>query len=116
MDDCLFCRIVRGEIPSTRVYEDDTFIAIHDIHPVAPVHLLLIPRRHFTDVLDIGRSPDGPAIAAALTRALPAVAAAAGLPDGGFRLVSNCGASAGQTILHFHCHLIGGRNLGERLL
>jgi histidine triad (HIT) family protein len=116
MDDCIFCRIVRGEIPSPRVYEDDTLIAIHDIHPVAPVHLLLIPKRHFKDLLDLGGDPEGPAAAAAMARALPAVARAAGLPDGGFRLISNCGSEAGQTVMHLHWHLLGGRDFGEKLL
>jgi histidine triad (HIT) family protein len=116
MDDCIFCRIVRGEIPSPRLYEDDDLIVIRDIQPVAPVHVLLIPKRHYADLLEQGRAPEGPAVAAAVARAIPAVAAAAGLPEGGFRLVTNCGPSAGQTVMHLHHHLIGGRDLGPRLL
>jgi len=116
MDDCIFCRIVEGGIPSSRLYEDDDLIAIRDIHPAAPVHVLLIPKRHYRDLLDLGRAPEGPAVAAAVARALPTVAAAAGLPEGGFRLLSNCGAEAGQTVMHLHYHLLGGRTLGERLL
>ncbi len=116
MEDCLFCRIVRGEIPSDRVYEDEDFIVFHDIHPVAPVHVLLVPKRHFADVLDLGRGSEGPAVAAALARALPSVAAAVGLPDGGFRLLTNCGEEAGQTVLHLHWHLLGGKTLGPRIL
>jgi histidine triad (HIT) family protein len=116
MDECIFCRIVRGEIPSTRVYEDGMFIAFHDIHPVAPVHVLVVPKIHFIDVLQLGRDPNGPAVAAALACALPKIAAAVGLPDGGFRFLTNCGAEAGQTVLHLHWHLIGGRPLGPKLL
>ena len=116
MDGCIFCRIQKGEIPSEKVYEDETFLVIRDIHPAAPVHLLLIPRRHFRDVLEMGHDPEGPAVAAAMARALPAVAEAAGLPLGGFRILTNCGPEAGQTVMHLHYHLLGGRVLGERLL
>ncbi len=116
MDDCIFCRIVRGEIPSPRVYEDDDLIAIHDIHPAAPVHVLIVPKRHFRDLMDLGSDPEGPAVAAAVARALPLVAKAAGLSGRGFRLLSNCGAEAGQTVMHLHYHLLGGRPLGEKLL
>ena len=105
--DCLFCRIVAGEIPSDRVHEDDLVIAIRDIAPRAPTHILLIPRRHIA----LGGGPDRGrrpllgrlfAVAAELARA-------AGIADAGYRLVSNVGRWGGQTVDHLHVHLMGGR-------
>lgn len=116
MDNCLFCRIVRGEIPSTRVYEDDQVIAFADLHPVAPVHLLIVPRRHFDDLNAMAESPEGAGAIAAVLKAAPQIAGQAGVRDSGYRLINNCGADAGQTIRHVHFHLIGGTRMGERLL
>jgi len=105
--DCLFCRIVADEIPSTRVFEDDQIIAIRDIAPRAPTHILLIPRRHLASALDLTEA-DSPlvgrlfAIAADLARS-------EGIADGGYRLVSNVGRWGGQSVDHLHIHLMGGR-------
>jgi histidine triad (HIT) family protein len=105
---CLFCRIVAGEIPSTREYEDDITIAIRDIAPRAPTHLLIIPRRHIPSALDLTEA-DGPllgrmfAVAADLARAL-------GIAAAGYRLVSNVGTWGGQSVDHLHVHLMGGRS------
>jgi histidine triad (HIT) family protein len=105
--DCLFCRIVADEIPSTRVFEDDQLIAIRDIAPRAPTHILLIPRRHIASALDLTEA-DSPlvghlfAVAADLARS-------EGIADGGYRLVSNVGQWGGQSVDHLHIHLMGGR-------
>ena len=105
--DCLFCRIVAGEVPSTRVHDDDQVIAIRDIAPRAPTHILLMPRRHIPSAADLVET-DGPllghlfAVAADLARS-------EGIADGGYRLVSNIGRWAGQTVDHLHFHLMGGR-------
>ena len=103
--DCLFCRIVAGEIPSDRVHEDEEVIVFRDINPAAPTHVLAIPRRHIasSDELSDG---DG-ALLAALFAALRRVAADAGLRD--YRIVTNVGAGAGQSVFHLHLHLLGGR-------
>ena len=111
MDDCIFCKIAQHEIPSTVVYEDDLVIAFDDLNPQAPVHTLVIPKAHYTDLID-----DVPAeVLGAMAHAVKEVAQAKGL-DGGFRVISNKGADAGQTVGHFHLHVLGGKTLGEGLL
>jgi diadenosine tetraphosphate (Ap4A) HIT family hydrolase len=106
--DCLFCRIIAGEVPSTRVHDDDQVIAIRDIAPRAPTHILLMPRRHIPSAADLVES-DGPllgrlfAVAAELARS-------EGIAEHGYRLVSNVGRWAGQTVDHLHVHLMGGRS------
>ena len=103
--DCLFCRIVAGEIPSDRVYEDTTVIVFRDINPRAPTHVLAIPRRHLASAADL-TDADGDLLAA-LFAALRTVAERAGLRD--YRIISNVGPEAGQSVLHLHFHLLGGR-------
>ncbi len=107
-DDCLFCKIVRGEIPCNKVYEDDGVIAFHDIHPVAPVHFMLVPKMHLVSLLEAEA-----AHAALLGRMLllvPKLARAQGLVNG-FRTVINSGKGGGQEIFHLHIHVIGGGNI-----
>lgn len=116
MEDCIFCKIIAGQIPADVVYEDDRVVAFRDIHPAAPVHLLIVPRIHVSDILDLATRADGLDIFGSVLRSLPAIAAAAGLDHRGFRLINNCGVEGGQTIAHVHFHLIGGRVLGEKLL
>jgi histidine triad (HIT) family protein len=105
--DCLFCRIVAGEIPAARVHEDDLVIAIRDIAPRAPTHILLMPRRHIASALeltDADASTTGRLFAAAAD-----IARAEGIADAGYRLVSNVGRWGGQSVDHLHLHLMGGR-------
>lgn len=116
MTDCIFCRIIRGEIPSQRVFENEVFVAFRDIHPAAPVHVLLVPKRHVPDLLSLRDDPEGAALMGALADVVPEVARLCGVDRTGFRLVANCGEDGGQTILHLHFHLLGGRAFGERLL
>lgn len=104
---CLFCRIVAGEVPSTRVHEDDLVIAIRDIAPQAPTHILLLPRTHIASAADL-TDADGPLLGRLFSVAA-ALARAEGIADAGYRLVSNIGDWGGQTVDHLHIHLVGGR-------
>ncbi len=106
--DCLFCKIVAGEIPSSKVYEDDQILAFRDIAPVAPVHVLFIPKAHIAGVREI--TADNAAVVAHIFTVIPQVAKELGITD--YRVVSNNGAQAGQTVHHLHIHLIGGATLG----
>ncbi|MFM2106573.1 MAG: Hit-like protein involved in cell-cycle regulation [Chloroflexota bacterium] len=110
MADCLFCRIIAGEIPSEKVHEDELVVAIRDVAPRAPVHVLLLPRTHVASAREVGDA-DG-AMLGRLFAVGARIAAAEGLTDRGYRLVTNVGADAGQSVGHLHVHLLGGRSLG----
>ena len=110
MTDCIFCRIARGEIPSTKVYEDDQVLAFRDLDPQAPEHVLVIPKKHLASVMDFTEE-DRDLAAHILTVVVPKIARELGVADSGFRLVTNTGADAGQTVGHLHFHLLGGRSL-----
>jgi histidine triad (HIT) family protein len=105
--DCLFCKIVRGEIPSTTVHEDDIVLAFRDIAPRSPTHILVIPKRHIASAADLTEE-DGPLLGR-LFAATAAIARQEGIVDDGYRLVSNVGRWGGQTVDHLHIHLMGGR-------
>ena len=105
---CLFCKIVAGEIPSTKVYEDDSILAFRDINPQAPTHILVIPKTHIASVAEI--TEDNSAVIAHIFSVIPTIAAAEGLTNG-YRVVSNCGPDAGQTVNHLHFHILGGKEL-----
>lgn len=105
--DCLFCRIVAGEIPSDRVFEDETVIVFRDINPKAPTHVLAIPRRHLDSVADLTVADSD--LLAALFRAMRRVARDGGLEA--YRIISNVGAESGQSVFHLHFHLLGGRTM-----
>ena len=110
MDDCLFCKIVAGEIPADIVYQDQDVIAFRDINPQAPQHFLFIPRRHIASMTDL-TPDDGPILASIYTTAVK-VARDLGLEkSGGYRFVTNVGPDAGQSVFHLHFHLLGGRKL-----
>lgn len=104
--DCLFCKIIGGEIPSNKVYEDDTVFAFRDIDPQAPVHILIVPKEHIASAKDINEGNS--AVVAHIFEVAAKIAKTEGLDDG-FRIVNNCGDSAGQTVKHLHFHLMGGR-------
>ena len=106
--DCLFCKIAAGEIPSNKVYEDELVLAFYDIAPVAPVHVLFIPKAHLAGVREV--TADNAAVVAHIFSVIPQVAAQLGVTD--YRIVSNNGADAGQTVQHLHFHLLAGRELG----
>ena len=107
--DCIFCKIAAGEIPSTKVYEDDTVVAFNDLDPQAPVHVLIIPKEHIASAAEINESNS--AVVAHIFEVAAKIAAEKGLKDG-FRIVNNCGDSAGQSVKHLHFHLMGGRQFG----
>ena len=111
--DCLFCKIASGEIPSTKVYEDDEVLAFRDIAPQAPVHVLVIPKKHISGWYEAKDESD--ALLAHLMRVAALVAEKEGLVEGGFRVVSNCGEDADQTVKHLHLHVLGGRKLSGEM-
>jgi len=108
MSNCLFCKIVRGEIPCRKVYEDDEVLAFHDINPVAPVHFMLIPKLHLASLADADESHA--ALLAKMLLLAPKLAKEQGLDDG-FRTVINTGSGGGQEVFHLHVHIIGGGNI-----
>ena len=113
MDNCLFCKIIAGEIPSTKVYEDEYVYAFRDINPQAPVHILVVPKEHIAcaDEVDAGNS----VYVAKCYEAIAKIAKAEGLTSG-YRVINNCGEDGGQTVMHLHFHLLGGVKLGEKMI
>ena len=108
MEKCLFCKIAAGEIPSTKVYEDENILAFRDIAPQAPTHILVIPKCHIASVAEI--TAENADIVAHIFSVIPKIAKAEGL-EKGYRVVSNCGPDAGQTVFHLHFHILGGKEL-----
>ena len=110
--DCLFCKIIAGDIPSTKVYEDDLVYAFRDINPQAPTHILVIPKAHIDSVNGI--DAENSAVVAHIFEVIPKIAAMEELTDG-YRVVSNCGPDAGQTVFHLHFHILGGKELALQM-
>ena len=108
MKDCIFCKIIAGEIPSEKVYEDEAILGFRDINPAAPLHVLFIPKKHFANLGEA--SPEDQALLGKMLLLVGREAAKLGLAEG-YRVVSNCGESAGQSVDHFHLHLLGGREM-----
>ena len=104
--NCLFCRIIAGEIPSTKVYEDENVLAFRDLDPQAPVHILLIPKKHFDSILEAD-----PETVGMLTEVAKKLAVEEGIAENGFRIVINTGDEGGQSVKHLHMHLLGGRSM-----
>ena len=107
--DCIFCSIIKGDIPSAKVYEDDTVYAFKDINPMAPVHVLIVPKEHIASVNEINENNS--AVVAHIFEVAAKLAKELGVDKDGYRVVSNCGAYAGQTVFHLHFHLLGGKKL-----
>jgi histidine triad (HIT) family protein len=107
--DCLFCRIVRREIPASIVFEDERLIAFRDINPQAPMHVLIVPKRHIASLNELAPADD--AIVGEMVRRASALARENGHADRGYRTVFNCNADAGQTVFHIHLHVLGGRSM-----
>ena len=107
MADCLFCKIIAGEIPGTIVHDSERIVAFKDIPPRAPTHVLVVPRRHIASLNDLGAGDD--ALVGEMVRTAASIAKENGHAEGGYRTVFNCNADAGQTVFHIHLHLLGGR-------
>ena len=108
MSNCLFCKIIAGEIPSTKVYEDETVYAFRDINPQAPTHVLVVPKAHMEDTNDV--TAENSAVVAHIFEVIPQIAKQEGLVNG-YRVASNCGSDAGQTVQHLHFHILGGKKM-----
>ena len=111
-NDCLFCAIIDGEIPSTKVFEDELCFAFRDINPQAPTHVLVVPKEHIPSVDGVNASNSS--VVAHIFEVIPQIAAAEGL-TGGYRVVSNCGDDAGQTVHHLHFHILGGKRMEDKM-
>ncbi len=109
MDNCIFCNIIQGKIPSQKVYEDDQDFAFKDINPEAPAHVLIIPKKHIESINELDE--DNAQVIGHIYVAAKKIAKELGIAESGYRVVANCGRDAGQTVFHIHFHLLGGRNL-----
>ncbi|MBR2571962.1 MAG: histidine triad nucleotide-binding protein [Clostridia bacterium] len=114
MENCIFCKIAAGEIPAAVVYEDEDALAFKDVNPQAPVHVLLVPKKHVRDVLDCAEN--APELLGKLSVLTAKVARDQGLSENGFRLVSNCGEDARQSVKHFHIHILGGKTMADGMV
>lgn len=110
--DCLFCKIINGDIPSSKVYEDELIFAFRDIAPQAPVHVLVIPKEHLDSADDINEANS--AVIARIFEKIPEIAKAEGITNG-YRIISNCGADAAQSVKHLHFHILGGKPMTEKM-
>lgn len=108
--DCIFCKIVKGELPSKKVYENEHVLAFHDIQPAAPVHVLIIPKKHISSMNEAG--PEDREALGEVLLAARKVAQDLGVAESGYRLINNCGPDGGQVVYHVHVHLLGGEKLG----
>lgn len=114
MENCIFCKIVKGEIPSEKVYEDEKVLAFKDINPAAPIHVLIIPKEHFKNVLDVKEENKG--VISDIFQAINKVAKQLGIEEDGFRVITNCGKDAGQEVMHLHFHLLAGGKMGPKII
>ena len=114
MNDCIFCKIINKEIPSDIVYEDDEIIAFNDISPVAPIHILVIPKKHISSAIDINEENEK--IIGKIFLVINKIAKEKGFDKDGFRIINNCGNNGGQEVMHLHFHVIGGTKLGSKIV
>lgn len=114
MDNCLFCKIVKGEISSQKVYEDEDVLAFKDIHPAAPVHILVIPKKHISCLTSMQKGDEE--LIAKIFVAINKIAEEQGFKEQGFRVINNCGLNGGQEVMHIHFHVLGGKQLGPKIV
>ena len=114
MEDCLFCKIIKGEIPSTKVYEDEFVYAFKDINPAAPIHILVIPKKHITSLVEI--NDDDKEFIWKIHEAINKIARDQGFIKDGYRVIVNCGKNAGQEVMHLHYHLLAGEKFGDKIV
>jgi len=113
MNNCIFCKIIKKEIPSTIVYEDDDILAFRDINPVAPVHILVIPKKHIESVIELKEEDEK--VVGKIYTVINKIAKQENINENGFRIVVNCGEDGGQEVKHLHFHIIGGKKLGTKI-
>lgn len=113
-DNCIFCKIIRGEIPADVVYEDEEIIAFHDIHPAAPVHVLVIPKKHIPNLTCLEKEDER--VIGKIYTVINQIAAREKIAQRGFRVIVNCGEDGGQEVGHLHFHILGGKKLGEKIV
>ena len=114
MEDCLFCKIIKGEIPSTKVYEDEDILAFNDINPAAPIHVLVIPKKHIASLADMEEVDQK--IISKIYKVINEIAEKQGFKEKGYRVIVNCGKDGGQEVGHLHFHLLAGKQLGEKIV
>ena len=114
MENCIFCKIIKGEIPSEKVYEDDEILAFKDINPAAPIHILVIPKKHIKSLLDLEETDYE--LVAKIQKVINTLAKQLKIEEEGFRVIVNCGKDAGQGVMHLHYHLLAGRKLGSKII
>ena len=114
MEDCIFCKIINGEIPSNKVYEDENVLAFKDLNPQMPIHILVIPKKHIESIVDL-KMEDETLIGKIFT-AINKIAHDIGIDKTGFRIISNCGQDAGQTVKHLHFHVLAGEKMSEKIV
>jgi len=114
MEDCLFCKIIKGEIPSEKVYEDEDILAFKDIEPAAPIHILVIPKKHIDSLAQIQEVDE--TVIGKIYRVINIIAQEQGFKENGYRVIVNCGKDGGQEVMHLHFHLLAGKKLGEKIV
>ena len=114
MENCLFCKIIKGEIPSTKVYEDDEILAFKDINPAAPIHILVIPKKHIASLAHMEKEDE--AIVGKIYGVINKIAEEKGFKESGYRVIVNCGKDAGQEVMHLHFHILAGAKFGDKIV
>lgn len=114
MEDCLFCKIIKGEIPCNKVYEDTEILAFYDINPAAPIHILVIPKKHIKSLAQLEK--DDEVIIGKIYGVINQIAEDKGFKQDGYRVIVNCGKNGGQEVMHLHFHILAGKQLGEKIV
>ena len=114
MEDCLFCKIIKGEIPCKKVYEDEKILAFYDIHPAAPIHILVIPKKHIAYLAHLEKEDE--AIVGKIYSVINEIAEEKAFKQDGYRVIVNCGKNGGQEVMHLHFHVLAGTQLGEKIV
>ena len=114
MEDCVFCKIIKGEIPTEKVYETEEILAFKDIHPAAPIHILVVPKKHISMLTDL--KPEDEALIGKIYTTINKIAEQEGFKKQGYRVIANCGKDSGQEVMHIHFHVLGGKKLGAKIV
>ncbi len=114
MEDCIFCKIIKGEIPADKVYEDEDVLAFKDINPAAPIHILVIPKKHISMLTELKEQDE--ALIGKIYTTINKIAEKEGFKEQGFRVIVNCGKDSGQEVMHIHFHILGGKKLGDKIV